>query len=114
MRVAVVGSRNYRNRARLYFVLDKYQEEHGLTHIVSGGAKGADSLAEEYAKERCIPYTIYPANWDRYGRSAGFVRNSQIANDCDAVIAFPLAESKGTRHTMELAEKAGLPVYEIK
>lgn len=105
-KVAVVGGRDFKDRPYLFFVLDKYHEKHGISHIVSGGAKGADSLAELYAKDRCIPYTVYPADWDTHGKQAGFIRNSQIANDCDVLIAFPTKESVGTWHTVELAEKS--------
>lgn len=111
MRVAVVGSRHFRDRAYLYFVLDKFQEKHGISHIVSGGAKGADSLATLYANDKCIPYTVYPANWDRYGKSAGMVRNDQIVHDCDVVLAFPTKESVGTWDTIRKAEKAEKEVF---
>ena len=113
-KVAVVGGRDYKDKAYLYFVLDKYNEKYGISHIVSGGAKGADYFGELYAKDNCIPYTIYPANWDKHGRGAGFIRNSQIVNDCDVVIAFPTENSVGTYDTVEKAKKAGKATYVIQ
>jgi len=114
MRVAVIGGRDFKDKDYMFFVLDKYNEKHGISHIVSGGAKGADSLAESYAKNRYIPYTVYPANWRKHGKGAGFIRNSQIANDCDALLAFPTKNSVGTYDTVDKAKKAGKKVYVIQ
>ncbi len=109
MRVAIVGSRKFRD----YKLMLEYLTEInlGVTHIVSGGAKGADSLAERLAKDFAIPITIYYANWDKFGKRAGMIRNESIVNDCEAVVAFPSPESRGTRGTISLAEKKGISVY---
>jgi hypothetical protein len=83
----------------------------GVTHIVSGGAAGADVMAERLAREFAIPITIYPANWEKFGKRAGMIRNESIVNDCEAVVAFPGPDSIGTRGTISLARKKGIPVY---
>ncbi len=109
MRVAIVGSRKFSG----YKIMLNYLTEInlGITHIVSGGAAGADALAEQLARDFSIPITIYHANWDKFGKPAGMIRNKQIVNDCEAVVAFPGPESIGTLATMSLAEKKGIPVY---
>lgn len=107
MRVAIVGSRDFHNYAVFRGCVDSFD----ITHIVSGGAAGADSMAERYGRQFAIPFTVYPANWDKFGKAAGMIRNSQIVNDCELVIAFPGPKSVGTRGTISLAEKKGIPVH---
>jgi aconitase A len=101
MKVAVVGSRNFTDYALMKKVLDNIS----IDTIVSGGALGADSLAEQYAKERGIEIIIHKPNWRRYGKAAGYVRNVDIVNDADLVVAFWDGKSRGTRHTIETARK---------
>ena len=79
--------------------------------IISGGAKGADKLAEKYALERGIPVTVHEPDWDLHGRSAGYIRNKLIVQDADEIIAFWDRHSKGTKHTIDIAEKANKPVH---
>jgi hypothetical protein len=83
----------------------------GITHIVSGGAPGADSLAERLAKEFRISITIHYANWDKFGKSAGAIRNEKVVNDCEAVVAFPGPDSIGTRDVINKARLKGIPMY---
>ena len=80
------------------------------TVIVSGGAKGADSLAEKYAADNGIEIKVFPAEWGKYGRSAGPIRNKKmldfISDDGNAlVIAFWNGKSRGTKNTIENAQK---------
>lgn len=112
MRVAIVGSRHFNNYKRFREFVDSFRGE--ITHIVSGGAKGADAMAEYYAKQFAIPFTVYPANWSKFGKGAGMIRNKSIVNDCQMVIAFPSPESKGTRNTIALAEAKGIPVHVLE
>ena len=109
--VAVVGGREFTDRTTMFYVLDKYNEHFGINSIVSGGARGADTLAEVYAHEKQISLVVYPAEWDKYGKKAGFIRNVTIAENCDVVIAFPTDTSKGTWHTITIAKKMNKPVY---
>ncbi len=77
--------------------------------IISGGAPGADTLAEVAAAELNLETTIFPADWERYGRSAGPKRNLQMLDtEPDLVIAF--AGGRGTAHTVRHALKRGIPV----
>lgn len=106
-KMGVVGSRTFCNYEFMKYVLDSYK----FREIVSGGAKGADSLARKYAEEKGIPITEFIPEWEKYGKSAGFKRNKLIINQSDAVIAFWGGVSKGTSHSIRLAKEAGKNVY---
>lgn len=73
---------------------------------MSGGAKGADSLAERFAKENNIETMIFPADWDKYGKNAGYIRNKDIISNSDIVIAFWDGKSKGTKISIDLAKQS--------
>lgn len=77
--------------------------------LVSGGAKGADSLAEDFAKIQGIPRQIYEADWKKFGKSAGFIRNQSIVNNSDMIIAFWDGHSRGTADTLNKAKIEGVP-----
>jgi len=107
MKLAVVGSRTFLNRNTVFCILLEYHKHYGdnLT-IVSGGCpRGPDRFAEEFAELYDIPTEIYPANWNEHGRAAGFIRNSDIVNACDEVIAFWDRKSNGTKDTINKAKK---------
>ena len=104
MNVAIIGSRTFTDYERAEEFLDALELD--ITRIISGGARGADAIAERYASEHGIPITVYPADWERYGRGAGMIRNKQIIADADVVIAFWDGASKGTKNSIELARKA--------
>ena len=108
--VIVAGSRNFNDYELLTAKLDKILSKRDNVQIVSGGARGADSLGERYAKEHNLPLKIFPANWDLYGRSAGYRRNEQMAEYADALVAFWDGESHGTKHMIETAQAMGLPL----
>lgn len=112
MKLAIVGSRTFNNYNVLDIILHEFEEINycSITEIVSGGARGADSLGEKYAKDHNIPIKIFLAKWDILGKSAGFKRNVDIVNYCDEVIAFWDGQSKGTKHTINLAKKMGKKV----
>ena len=109
MRVAVVGSRAFRNFDLLCSVLD----HHCVTEVISGGAMGADTLAEAYANQRNLPKLIFPAEWNKYGKAAGYRRNIDIVKNSDKIVAFWDGESKGTWHTITLAKKFKKPYHII-
>ena len=110
-RVAVVGGRYFRDKDYLYYVLDELNKKYEIAHIISGGATGADALGESWAKTNQIPYTIFPAQWNKFGRPAGFIRNAFIVDACDVLMAFPMKESVGTYHSIELAENSDKKVF---
>lgn len=101
MKTAIVGSRSFSDEYLMIITLSKYS----ITHVISGGARGADSLAEAYADINNLPKTIILPDWDRFGRSAGFIRNKLIVNASEQVIAFWDGYSKGTADTIMYARK---------
>ena len=112
MKLAIVGSRTFDD----YRLVCKYAGLfvfEDIKEIVSGGARGADSLAGRYAKQFVIPLKVFEAEWDKYGKSAGFIRNQTIVDNCDMVLAFWDGESRGTADTIEKAKKAKKPTFII-
>jgi hypothetical protein len=112
-KVVIAGSRGFSNYKLLKETCDKYLREKKKTHnviVVSGHARGADTLGEKYASDEDLDLEIYPADWKKYGKSAGFMRNEQMADIADAVIAFWNGESHGTKHMIDIAEEKGLNV----
>ena len=112
-RILVCGGRDWSNQTMTTGVLDGFREQYHEKDkpivIVEGGAQGADTLAKEYAIKHDIPFEEYRAEWNKYGRAAGPVRNSQMLNSgIDVVIAFP--GGRGTRDTIGKAEKMGVGV----
>jgi RecJ-like exonuclease len=112
--LAVVGSRNVRNRVLVFEHLDVYRSEHPDLAIVSGGAAGADTYAAEFAATYNIPLMVIKPDWDRYGRSAGFKRNHEIWDQADAGIAFWDGQSRGTAHSFDIAAKQGKPIEVVR
>jgi hypothetical protein len=95
-------------------IISDYIVAHEKVQIVSGGARGADALGEKLAKELDLPCKIFPANWDVYGRSAGYKRNRQMAEYADMLIAFWDGKSKGTEHMINLAREYDLDIEIIR
>lgn len=112
-KVVIAGSRGFSNYKLLYEKCNDILREKSKTHniiIVSGHAKGADTLAEKYANDKGFDLEIYPADWKKFGKSAGFRRNEQMANVADALIAFWDGESHGTKHMIAIATEKGMNV----
>ena len=103
--IAIVGSRDFKD----YDVLKTEISQFDIDKIVTGGAKGADLLAEHYARERNIPVEVFKPDW-KLGRHAGILRNKVIVDRSDAVVAFWNGESYGTLSTIKHAKKTGKPV----
>lgn len=114
MKVIIAGSRSFDDYETLKERCNYYLQGFGDIEIVSGGARGADTLAERYAKEHGYKFTPFSAEWDKYGKSAGFRRNIDMANYGDALIAFWNGKSRGTRHMIEQATLKGLRIRVIK
>ena len=111
MIVAVVGSREFRNRELFNRELAARLQPSDI--IISGGARGPDSWAEEYAKQHGHEFHLYEADWNQEGKSAGFKRNRRMAIACDKVLAFWDNRSKGTRHTIEIAHQLGREIIVV-
>lgn len=111
MKVIIAGSRTFFDYKMLCEYADfKLSNISDDIEIVSGGAAGADRLGEKYAKDHGYSLHVFPADWDRYGRQAGYIRNVQMAEYADALIAFWDGRSKGTKHMIEEAKHKGLKI----
>jgi hypothetical protein len=112
MKIAIIGSRDFTDRKLLNEVLESYKSK--ITLVVSGAARGADKLGEQWAIDNNIKTLIFPADWDKYGKRAGFIRNEDIIKNCDGAIAFWNEVSNGTRHSISLCEKYNKPCKIVK
>lgn len=109
MRVIITGSREADNPIMLVDAVRK--SRFNITTVISGNARGADQLGERYAVKHGIPLEKYPADWGKYGKSAGYLRNCEMVEQSEALIALWDGESKGTEHMINLAERKGLYVH---
>lgn len=105
LKIGVIGSRGFNDYKLLKDTLDPYLGKVWL--IVSGGARGADSLGEKWANENNVKTLIHRPDWDTHGKAAGFIRNKLIVDDSDIIIAFWDGMSAGTDSSIKLAEKEG-------
>ncbi len=110
MKVIIAGTRYFSNYTLLKNIIDELLKiVNNDIEIVSGGAKGADALGEKYSKENNLNLKIFPADW-KLGKGAGFIRNKQMADYADALIAFWDGKSKGTKMMIDLAKQKGLKI----
>ncbi len=109
LKLAVIGSRTFDNYVLLCEALRRYS----IKEIVSGGARGTDRLAERYVEEKGIVITIFRPDYIRYGRKAPLVRNKQIVDSADEVVAFWDKKSPGTKFTINYAREKGKKVHVI-
>lgn len=110
-KVIIAGTRTFDDYEALKSYADyKLGQIKEDIEIVSGGATGADTLGERYAKEKGYIIKRFPADWNRYGRRAGPLRNKQMADYADALIVFWDGSSRGTKSMLELAKEQGLKI----
>lgn len=111
MRVLVCGSRDFNDGELLEDVLKQWD----IQTIIHGKARGADTLAGEYGKTNSIPVIEFPALWDKYGKSAGPIRNRQmlLEGEPDLVVAFRRPNSRGTQNMIDQSRKTGVEVHVI-
>lgn len=110
MKVIIAGSRTFNDFDTLCKVCDNVLQGQTDIEIVSGTARGADQLGERYALERGYPVKRFPANWNKHGKAAGYIRNEEMAKYADALIAFWDGKSRGTMHMINLAKQYDLKV----
>ena len=119
LKVIIAGSRDFNDyellRERMDYFITGLNGWDGMDNmeIVSGTARGADTLGELYASHNQIPVARFPADWRKYGKSAGYKRNAQMAEYADVLVAFWDGESRGTKHMIDLAYEDGLSVHVI-
>lgn len=112
MKVVVAGSRDivwpFHVKAAIH------QSGFQVDEVVSGTARGVDQQGEEWARERGITVMKFPADWNKHGKAAGFMRNAEMAQYADALVAIWDGESRGTAHMIKTMEALGKPVYVYK
>lgn len=104
MKIAIVGSRDWGFPEMIQAYIQSLPKD---TIIVSGHARGVDRMAETFAREAGLQVISIPADWDRLGRQAGFLRNTEIVNTCDKLVAFWDGQSKGTKDSIQKAMAMG-------
>ncbi len=121
-KILVCGGKHFESYGLLKVVLGKLIEKFYInistSEIVSGHCQGADMLGEKYAEEYGISVKRFPADWEKYKRKAGPIRNKQMIDyisgfENKLVVAFTTADTVGTRNTIKLAQKNNIPVLEI-
>ena len=123
-RIIIAGSRTFNDykllKKSIYNIFKNKNIKKNNVRIISGTANGADKLGEKYAQEFGLKLTKMSAQWNEYGKSAGYIRNEQMAkyaiedDNIGVLVAFWDGISKGTKHMIDLANKHGLEVHIIK
>ena len=124
LRIIVAGGRDFDDytklKAAMFDVVYDFKKRYGEDFdikIISGTARGADRLGERYAKEKGYEVVRFPADWDKLGKRAGYVRNAEMAKyaisdgNIGVLVAFWDGSSRGTKHMIDLANKNGLEVF---
>ena len=112
-KIIIAGGRDFMDYNLLKEKANKILQEKRVSHkivIISGCARGADTLGLRYASENAFDVEEYPANWDKYGKKAGYMRNVEMAENANALIAFWDGKSPGTDYTIKYAIKMGRKV----
>jgi len=113
LRVLVCGGREYKDAATLFNYLDELRQQTGDVFIIQGGAKGADLLAKSWANSRGQPMAEVPANWYKFGKPAGHMRNAwMLLLEPDLVVAFP--GGTGTAGMVKMAKSKDILVRVVK
>lgn len=113
MKILVCGGRNYEKYAEFNSIMKMVQDKVDVSMIIQGGAKGADHLALEWADKKVIPCLNVPADWDKYGKSAGFKRNAKMLEyEPDMIVAF--TGGVGTKMMMALGISNNVKVVDVE
>lgn len=109
MKTIIAGGRN----VTTYSFVEEAVKQSGfsITEVVSGCARGADTLGEMWANKHNVPLSMFPADWHNLGKKAGHVRNCQMGDYAEALIALWDGQSRGTKHMIDYATKKGLKVF---
>ena len=118
LKVIIAGGRDFTNVNVMAETLNNLQDVDHVIEIekltlICGMARGADLTAYKLFKEAGLPVEEYPANWDQHGKQAGYIRNTQMADVADMLIAFWDGKSRGTAHMISTMEKQHKPVFVI-
>lgn len=112
-KVIIAGGRDFGDYGTLRNSVDEVlrTKQYRTICIVSGAARGADTLGETYANVNSYLCKVFPADWKKHGKAAGYIRNKKMAECADCLVAFWDGKSKGTKHMIDLAKERGLEVY---
>lgn len=118
-KLIVAGGRDFVDYARCQRVINDLASSKDMygdynVSIVSGMARGADALGAQFARDNNVKLYKFPANWDMYGKRAGFMRNEQMGRFADGLLAFWDGKSKGTDHMITFMQSLGKPVHIVK
>ncbi len=109
MKVIIAGSRGITDIMQVYAAVRESGFE--ISEVVCGGARGVDTLGYWWAMHHNVPVAWFQADWKKYGTQAGYLRNQQMANYGEALIAIWNGHSRGTQHMIHLAQQKGLKVH---
>lgn len=110
-RVLVCGGRDYDDVAHIYATLDTLDKKVGITRIISGGAEGADSFAHLWAVDRHKPTDVYLADWNKWGKGAGPLRNQRMIDEGKPTLVVAFPGGRGTADMCRRARDYGIPIY---
>jgi hypothetical protein len=119
VRIIVAGSREGVNPQVVRAIVDRIYAKYPDATIVTGGARGVDTIADFYAKHLGMSTEVYPANWDKYGKRAGYLRNCEMANSLTEnsedfiVCIYPGRRTTGTAMMADIGRRAGFKVVEL-
>lgn len=117
MKLIVAGGRNFIDTQVMITVLMDLVEKGKIDpnpELVCGMARGADILAFRLWKQENMQIHVFPAEWDKYGKSAGFRRNKEMGEFADAAVCFWDGNSKGTKHMIDIMNRLNKPVYVVR
>lgn len=116
MKIIIAGTRTFDNKQLLFNIMNDIVWTLKLQNpmVISGTAEGADKLGEEWAEERNFAISRFPPDWNKHGKAAGPIRNSQMADAADICVVFWDGKSKGTKNMIETALSKGLFVKVVK
>jgi hypothetical protein len=114
VRVLVNGGRDYADREQSDAELDRLHAERRFSLVISGGARGADTLAAEWAKARGVPCQVFMADWAGLGRKAGPIRNARMIDEWSPDLMVSFLGGRGTADCVARAREAGVEVIEVK
>lgn len=109
VRIIIAGGRDFANTGMAFRCLKSLVKAGDV--IISGHASGADTIGELYAQKNGLSCELYPADWKKYGKAAGPIRNEEMAKTADMLIAFWDGKSRGTKSMIELSKKHDCQVF---
>ena len=111
MKVIVAGSRSIEEFSIVDEILNSIKKTVNISKVISGTARGVDKLGEKWAKENHIQIEHYPADWNKYGKSAGYRRNAEMAVMGDLLVCIWDGESRGSQHMYDCMVQLKKPTY---